>query len=81
LKFSVVIVVSDADPFHVSIGSASTGFGSLPEGARCADPGPSHPSPETREFDPLSDPKRSLMRFRNTGRRGVLDHMQGLRAD
>ena len=32
IDFSVVIVISDADPFHLSARSASTGCGSLPEG-------------------------------------------------
>jgi hypothetical protein len=31
MGFSVVIVVSDADPFHLSAGSPSTGRGSVSE--------------------------------------------------
>ena len=34
IEFSVVIVISDADPFHLSARSASTGCGSLPEEGR-----------------------------------------------
>ena len=47
IECSVVIVVSDADPFHLSARSVSTGCGRLtPEKPRRADYGPSRPRRE-----------------------------------